>query len=144
MKQICPFSSLLVSALACLLLAGTPAYAQAYRVTDLGPVGTVAAAINNAGQVTGFTPVGTPYSFPHTFLWTPSAPNGPDGSLQDLGGLPGNRAVASHGTALTGAGQVVGDSNTVVGPFVSFLNTGLGPFHAISFENSVIADLGTL
>ena len=62
------FSLLLISALVSSIHAGTPAYAQAYRVTDLGPAGTVAAAINNAGQVTGSTPVGTPYSFPHTFL----------------------------------------------------------------------------
>src|SRR5438067_13113502 len=91
---------LVASTLAYLLLTGTPAYSQAYRVTDLGPVDSAAAAFNRSGQVTGFIPVGTPYNFPHAFLWTPSAPNGPDGSLQDLGGLPGNAAVGSHGTAL--------------------------------------------
>src|SRR5205807_1329524 len=142
MMRVCTFSSLVVSALTCLLLAGTPAYAQAYRVTDLGPVGTVAAAINNAGQVTGSTPVGSPYKVPHAFLWTPGAPNAADGSLHDLGGLPGNPLVSSHGTALDEAGQVVGDSNAVTGPFVSFLNTGLGPFHVVSFKNGAITDLG--
>jgi probable HAF family extracellular repeat protein len=85
-----------------------------YSVTHVGTLaGTTssyASAINNAGQVVGFS--GFPNFLSHAFLYS-------NGQMQDLGTLPGGRN--SYAYAINNAGQVTGAANPSVGPPVAFL-----------------------
>ncbi len=80
-------------------------------------------AINNAGQVVGYSDY-CPNYMPtqHAFLWS-------NGKMTDLGTLGG----ASAALALNNNGQVVGD-----------YFTSSGPLHAFSFANGTMTDLGVL
>jgi probable HAF family extracellular repeat protein len=97
-------AALAVSGLTLLLASGPglrPAAAGQYLVQEIGTLGgntSVATAINDAGQVIGFST--TAAGSQHAFLFS-------NGVLQDLGTLGGS---ASTATALNGAGQVVGFS----------------------------------
>jgi probable HAF family extracellular repeat protein len=100
----------------------------AYTVTDLGTLGgtgSVATAINDAGQVVGkaYT-AGAPITGGtyHAFLYS-------GGVMQDLGTLGG---PDSYACGINNAGQVVGSSNT---PSYD---------HAFLYSGGVMQDLGTL
>jgi probable HAF family extracellular repeat protein len=76
---------------------------------DIGPFGP--SDINQSGQVTG-------WANGYASLWTPTAPNGTEGSLTSLGALPrypwGEYRVASDysfGTGVNDSGSVVGISH---------------------------------
>jgi probable HAF family extracellular repeat protein len=96
-----------------------------YSVTDLGNLGgsySYGNAINNTGQVTGYsdTPSGN-----HAFLFS-------NGQMTDLGTLAG--FTQSAGNGINNAGQVTGSSN----------NFGVFSGHAFLYSNGQMTDLGTL
>jgi probable HAF family extracellular repeat protein len=122
----------------------------AYSVTDLGNLGfqnTVAKAINNNGEVTGYS--GTPKTVEgscslrfrpcpthvtNAFLWSA-------GTMTNLGTLGGNY---SQGTGINNLGEVVGSAQTKSGISEAFLfrggkMTGIG-----SFSPAAINDLGVI
>ena len=108
-----------------------------YTITDLGSLGygvSRALAINNNGQVTGYSYTGATVPEPgtccadcytnhkklcvahlyHAFLWS-------NGTMTDLGTLGGNY---SQGLAINLPGEVVGWAQTKAGPSDSFLWDG--------------------
>ena len=89
----------------------TAARAAQYIITDLGVDGaenTLAWSINASGQVTGYA--GTPDDDTITgFIWNPTTPNSPNGTMYSLGTLGGE---FSWGTGINVHGQVVGVSAT--------------------------------
>ena len=114
-----------------------PPAAATYTITDLGSLGygvTRALAINNNGQVTGYSYTGATVPEPgtccancytnhktpcvahlyHAFLWA-------NGVMTDLGTLGGNY---SQGLSINLSGQVVGSADTKAGPSDSVLWTG--------------------
>jgi len=100
---------IVLSALA--LSATTAAYAAQYAVTDLGTLGgteSFGSGLNASGQVAGasYTTGDAAY---HTFLWTPTTPNGASGTKTDLGTIGGTH---SFGNGLNASGQVAGESFT--------------------------------
>jgi hypothetical protein len=93
----------------CVIAGATPAHAVTYTVTDLGALGgtdSLPWAINNYGQVAGYAATTDDASI-EGFLWTPSAPNAPTGSMLGLESLHG---VGSWATSINGGGQVAGVS----------------------------------
>ena len=122
---------------------------------DLGTLGgknSGATAINDKGQVVGFSNIhdaGTalnptnPYvSFAsaeatHAFLYQ-------DGKMQDLGTLPGFRS--SYAMGINALGQVVGTaSNTDWSPSEGYTTQGGGPLgHAFLYEKGAMEDLNAL
>ena len=113
-----------------------PPAAAAYSITDLGSLGggyTVGLAINNNGQVTGYSSIaktiptggccgncyGGGHRIPctthptHAFVWS-------NGTMTDLGTLGGNY---SQGLSINLSGQVVGSADTGTGSS-SFLWNG--------------------
>ncbi|MDT5038052.1 MAG: hypothetical protein QOE03_3237 [Micromonosporaceae bacterium] len=97
-----------------------------YTITDLGSLGTgdlsVATAVNNAGQVVGYSnpsPITT-----HAFRWT-------NGVLADLGTNPGG--ASSRADAVNDAGQVAGAADRTSGGFAYPVRWSAG---------GVITDLG--
>ena len=97
-----------------------------YAATPLGSLGdgfTVGSAINNAGQITGESRNSN--GFLRAFLYS-------NGSLTDLGVLPGG--VASAGRGINNSGQITGYAST----------SGPAANHAFLFSNGNMADLGTL
>jgi probable HAF family extracellular repeat protein len=136
--------------------AAAPAAAAAsYTITDLGSLGygvTDGLAINNNGQVTGYSYLSTqiqvscpPHQYGgqkkcfihpyHAFLYS-------NGTMTDLGTLGGNN---SEGLAINLSGQVVGPADTKTGFTDSALWTGktitdLSPVGAYAInDNGVIA-----
>jgi len=120
------------------LLAGGPAVAQGYTITDLGtlgPLGTMSAAsgINDHGQVVGSAGVALirweagPYGDGiftqpiHAFLWQ-------SGAMTDLVAQLG---VSSYASAVSSDGRAAGEA--------TLLND-----HAALWENGGLFDLGTL
>jgi probable HAF family extracellular repeat protein len=114
-------------ALAGLSLA-LPATAATYQFTDLGNLGggySVANAINDAGDVVGYSTntLGPAY---HPTLWT-------QGSISDLGGLPtGDNSGWAWG--INNAGQIVGQSTSSSG----------APHATLWTTKGDVTDLGTL
>jgi probable HAF family extracellular repeat protein len=101
-------------------------------VTNIGSLGGVGwntpVAINNQGQITGFSDLPgdvsggvLTYNF-HAFFWTKA------GGIQDLGTLPGDNI--SEATGMNNLGQVVG---------VSFPSS-----HAFLWQKGVMTDLNSL
>jgi probable HAF family extracellular repeat protein len=85
-------------------------------VVDIGqlPGGTdetYTKGINDFGQVVGLSQTATGL---HAFVWTPSTPNGSDGTMTDLGDLPGGQDF-SEANAINGTGVVVGTSYSARG-----------------------------
>jgi probable HAF family extracellular repeat protein len=79
-----------------------------YSVTDLGTLGGTASnasGINASGQVTGTSDTTAELFDYHAFLWTPTTPNGTEGTIIDLGTLGG---TYSEGKAINASGQVAG------------------------------------
>ena len=79
-----------------------------YTVTDLGSLAggyTRAMAINGLGQVVGYSTLAD--GTQRAFLWTPQHPNSTEGTMQDLGVLPG--FVSSSASDLNDAGQATGN-----------------------------------
>jgi probable HAF family extracellular repeat protein len=116
---------------------GTGALAAAaapptYIVTDLGTLGGTGSsglAINSIGQVTGDSgTAGDAQS--HAFVWTPTIPNGPTGTMRDIGTLGGTQ---SQGVAINASGQVTGDS----------LTAGDQALHAFLYDGTM-HDLGAV
>jgi probable HAF family extracellular repeat protein len=100
---------------------------QVGSVINLGGLGgamnNVAFAINNRGQVVGFSDLSGDATF-HAFLWE-------DGIMTDLGTLPGD--FSSSASGINNRGQVVGTSCDQNGNCRVFL-----------WENGVMTDLNTL
>jgi probable HAF family extracellular repeat protein len=125
----------------------SPSQAQSIAATlavesaaDLGTLGgdlSEALAINEPGQIVGFSALAggacggsTPNC--HAFLWE-------DGVMQDLGTLGGGHSVA---VAINNAGKVVGFSTTATG--TSCPNLPIAGCHAFLWDGSSMIDLGTL
>src|ERR1700751_3757529 len=88
-----------------LLILSSAAFAQRYRVSDLGALragSAVPAALNNSGQVVGRS--GMPHGeTTRAFIWSA-------GRIHDLDTLPGGDYSAAF--AINNFGDVVGYSNT--------------------------------
>src|SRR5665213_1827080 len=100
----------------------------AYTATDLGSLGgsgTVPSAINDAGQVTGSSTSANGDG--HAFLWA-------DGTMRDLGALPGG--AASFGAAINSQGIVAGSSGAAADVY--------GFDHAFLWADGTMRDLGAL
>jgi probable HAF family extracellular repeat protein len=69
---------------------------------------SIAHGINSRGQVVG---EGSVESGPHTFLWSPTAPNATSGTMIDLGDLVGSGGVSSA-RDINSRGIVVGHSGS--------------------------------
>ena len=129
--------TILGALVACCALGVSTAGAQMpikqYNVNDLGVLPakkarvSVPAAINDQGQVTGTS--GMISLDESAFLYHPK---GSKEAMEDLGK---NYGGISHGFALNGVGNVVGDST---------FGTSEAIGHAALFRNGKIADLGTL
>lgn len=119
-----------------MVLTGSLAAAQTYRVTDLGVLpgdtGSLGDVINSSGQVVGCSDTSID-TFPclggspgHAFLWSKAT------GMRDLGTLPGGTFSVAFG--LNDPGQAVGWSNN-----------GQGAQHAFIWTQSRgMRDLGTL
>lgn len=71
------------------------------------PDRNIAYAINDLGQVVGFSQSNTASgAVQDAFLWTPASPNGTSGTMTDLGTLPG--FSRSQPLGINSAGTVVG------------------------------------
>ncbi|MDQ4128137.1 MAG: Ig-like domain-containing protein [Actinomycetota bacterium] len=120
------------------LLAGSGAPAQSagaaeYTVTDLGTLpgasSSGAEAINDSGQVVGWSGTHPGAGDTRGFLWQ-------DGAMTDLGSLGGGDY--SRAFDVNGSGQVVGDSSYPVD------TSGNGPTKAFRWQNGTMTDLGSL
>jgi probable HAF family extracellular repeat protein len=149
----------------CLLLFAATSFAQMYTVIDLGTLGgnqSAGLAINNAGQVTGYSLL--PNGYPHAFRYS-------GGVMKDLGTI-GGVGISSHGRGINISGQVTGNGDshafitqgdtmmglTVfgedfssigqgindVGQVTGYGDVGLGLTHAFLYNNGTTQDLGTL
>lgn len=106
-----------------MLLLSSPSRAQTihYSVTDLGTFGgsgdgvTVAIAINNSGQVTGYSK--TASGEQHAFIYS-------DGVMTDLGALGGPN---SSGFGINNLGEITGSADLSAGGFRhAFIYAGEG------------------
>jgi probable HAF family extracellular repeat protein len=97
------------------------------RVVSLGALGggltSAAVAVNDRGQVAGWSATSPANETEHAFLWE-------RGRMLDLGTLGGQH---SHATAISERGHVVGDSQTAD-----------GSWHAFIWHRGRMTDLGTL
>jgi probable HAF family extracellular repeat protein len=80
-----------------------------YELGTLGGTESFGGAINSGGQVAGFSYM-TGHADYHAFLWTPTTPNGTNGTMLNLGTLGGSNSFSYNvGTG----GQVVGASEII-------------------------------
>jgi probable HAF family extracellular repeat protein len=128
---LCPTGLLLTVICCARSAAATAALPPAYAVTDLTLGGTVSdgLGINAKGQVTGQSYT-TGNAEQHAFLWTPSTPNGANGTMQDLGTLGGTE---SRGYGINASGRITGYAWI----------TGAANFHTFLYDGAM-HDLGTL
>ena len=120
--------------IACFVLGGSNAFAQSYKVTDLGVLPnkeeSIPAAINNQGLVTGTSSAET--SGEAAFRYNPNSPS----LMEDIG--QSSRGVVSRGFGINNVGTVVGDSTITA----STANPSIR--HAALFISGSTNDLGTL
>ena len=114
-----PIAGHLVAAIASLAVPLSAAAVGQYIFTDLGsfPGGrdeTLVHDINSYGQVIGMTDedIGPPLPF----LWTPTSPNGANGSMVALGSLPGVPKFQTSVWRINSRGQVIGLSG--IAPYI--------------------------
>jgi probable HAF family extracellular repeat protein len=107
------------------------------ELIDLGTLGgdiSQARALNEAGQIAGYSTTGPDQTFPgpgmHAFLWE-------DGTLTDLGTLPGSETSLAF--AINEAGQVVGTSLSPDAP--SYAPAG---YTAVLWQDGEILNLNDL
>ncbi len=116
----------LALAVGAMILSAPGAVGLPFTVTDLGGTGAIGRAINDMGQVAGWSEFFVPslgYTSTHAALWT-------NGSMADLGTLGG---FQSNAKAINSLGQVVG---------WSFTSTGT--VHAFLWTRGTMTDLGAL
>jgi len=129
---------LILALLAVLTLLGTVAgsalAAPSYTVTDLGTLAespsSGAEAINESGQIVGWSGSGPDSGDTRGFIWQQ------DGGMADLGAF-GDEEY-SRAFDVNGSVQVVGESSYPVGP------DGNGPTKAFRWQNGQMTDLGSL
>jgi probable HAF family extracellular repeat protein len=120
------FRRALVPALAAALAAPAFGADVLYEAVDLGSLGdgsTTASAVNASGHVVGNSrdATGTPAHWPHAFLYS-------DGTMQDLGTLPG--CVNSFATGINASDQVVG-----------WAQDSSGGYHGWIWQNGTMSEL---
>jgi probable HAF family extracellular repeat protein len=100
---------------------------ESFGITNLGSLGgrtTMPAAINNTGQVVGYSQLAGTIAG-HAFLYS-------DGKMMDLGTLGGSNSSA---LGINSSGQIVGVSDVVSFPLVR---------HPFLYSAGTMTDLGTL
>ena len=104
-------------------------------MTDLGTLGgggSYGHALNNAGQVTGYSGTRLGNGNDHAFLYT-------EGQMQDLGTL-GRDTYFTDGYSLNNTGQVTGASQVDT----TLLDPHFHDYHAFIYSHGQMTDLGTL
>jgi probable HAF family extracellular repeat protein len=76
-------------------------------------------AINNAGEVTGYS-TGEPLPYAHAFRWTLAS------GIEDIGAFTTGADSISHGIAINDAGLIAGNSRTAANPHHAFAWTRSG------------------
>jgi len=117
------------------------------QIVELGTLGgneSLAAAINNRGQVVGGAANQTPDTFPgplgfwgtqtRAFVWE-------RGAMRDLGDLGGPGSFAPF---VNERGQIAGVSYTSAEPRETFCGQDIPPQHPFLWDNGRMIDLGTL
>ncbi len=115
------------------MVAGSALAAPSYTVTDLGTLtespSSGAEAINESGQIVGWSGSGPDAGDTRGFIWQ-------DGEMTDLGAF-GDEEY-SRAFDVNGSAQVVGESSYPVGP------NGNGATKAFRWQNGQMTDLGAL
>ena len=106
-----------------------------YTVTNLGTLpggyASYAYGINNSGQVVGYS-YSSPAGYYHAFLYS-------NGSMTDLGTLPGGAPLQSYAYGINNTGQIVGQSSTYTAGDKNPVTE-----HAFRYSGGVMSALGTL
>lgn len=133
-NDVAKIASLIATA-AFLISGGAYAQAPEYSVTDLGTLGgpanySYATAVNNLGQVTGYSYTATP-NVVRAFLYS-------GGVMTDIGTLP-NPYDSNHFSSVTQAFSI-NDSGQIVGQGY----TNFGGQHAFLYSGGTMTDLNPL